>query len=496
MLSFVHVIAGCAGFQPSQPAPDTALPQAHSALWRELDAVRSDGWHRVLNGGEDALDWRLRLIDSASSSIDLETFLWKPDASGARMLQHLLAAADRGVRVRILLDDSFTMHEDLALHAIDEHARIEYRIYNPFARRHDNVVLRQLLNLGEFGRVNRRLHNKTLIVDGRAAITGGRNIADEYFGLDPAFNFRDMDLLFAGAPVADATRHFDRFWNSRWAVPVEEFIAAPRDGKDLGAMRAWLDAGTDTVPAEPPAARRMAWLAAAREGIAGEARFVADAPAPDAGSPAAAGNAALLAQQLLALLDDAREDVVLVSAYLVPTPELESAIARATGRGVRVRILTNSLRSNNHLAADSAYRRHLHALLGSGVELHEMHALALDRDRYMRTPVEGKRIGLHAKLMLVDRDISYVGSCNLDPRSLRLNTETGLVVRGAALNGALRELLAADFDARNAWAVSVAPDGAPQWRAQGEVRGAPPADSPVQRLEDWFLGVLPIESQL
>jgi putative cardiolipin synthase len=284
LLASVLALAGCAGFQPARPAPETALPDAQSTLWTEIAAVRQDNWHRVLNGGEDALDWRLRLIDSASSSIDLETFLWKPDASGARVLQRLLAAADRGVRVRILLDDSFTMHEDLALHAIDRHANVEYRIYNPFARRHDNVVLRQLLNLGEFGRVNRRLHNKTLIVDGRAAITGGRNIADEYFGLDPVFNFRDMELLFAGEPVAEATRHFDRFWNSRWAVPLDEFIAAPRDGRDMDAMRTWL-AGTDGAPPEPPAVRRAAWLAAARQGIGGEARFVADAPAPDEGSP-------------------------------------------------------------------------------------------------------------------------------------------------------------------------------------------------------------------
>lgn len=489
-------LTACRTFRPEPTPYEARRPKASSPLWQELEAARGDTWLRVLNAGPEALEWRLRALNSASTSIDLETFLWKPDASGLRVLAHLVAAADRGVRVRLLLDDSFTMHEDLALHDLDEHPNIEVRVYNPFTRRHDNVLMRQLLNLGHFSRLNRRLHNKTLIVDGRVAITGGRNIADEYFGFDPAFNFRDMDLLFSGDAVDQAGQHFDQYWNCQWSVPLTQFLPPPSRPSGLAALRNVVAGRTPASTDLTHEALRTAWLAATRDGLAGEARFVADPPAPDSKSPEKANNATLLGNELIRLIETVRENLVLVTAYLIPTPELEATIGRATARGVRVRILTNSLRSNNHLAADAAYRGHVGTLLDHGVELHEMHTLALDRERYMEAPVETKRLGLHAKLLVADDDLVYVGSCNLDARSLRLNTETGLMVRSPGLNQDLRRLLQPDFDPRNAWEVRRSPDGKTWWRSQGELRDDPPADSGFQRLEDWFLGLLPIDNEL
>ena len=228
----VFGLAGCATLGPDVLPEEDALPAADTNFWHHIVNAHPGDWYHVLNRGEDALEWRLRAIDSATDSVDMETFLWKPDRSGLQVLAGLLAAADRGVRVRVMLDDSFTMHEDLALHAIDEHPNIECRIYNPYRHRRDNVLLRQLFNLGDFSRVNHRMHNKALVVDGQAAIIGGRNIGDEYFGYDEAFNFRDMEVLTVGAGVQEVVRHFNKYWNSGWAFPVHQIIK-PQDGAPI-----------------------------------------------------------------------------------------------------------------------------------------------------------------------------------------------------------------------------------------------------------------------
>ena len=488
-------LAGCASLGPDVLPEEDALPAADTSFWHHIVSANPGDWYHVLNRGKDALEWRLRAIDSATVSIDMETFLWKPDRSGLQVLAGLLAAADRGVRVRVMLDDSFTMHEDLALHAIDEHPNIEYRIYNPYRHRRDNVLLRQLFNLGDFSRVNHRMHNKALVVDGQAAIIGGRNIGDEYFGYNEAFNFRDMEVLTVGAGVQGVVRHFDKYWNSGWAFPVHQIIK-PQDGApDLHAMRGYLAA--NTIPAVPldPLALETKWITIARNAHPGNSVFFSDTPAHQ--NPAAEEEEPnQLAAALMALIDNAKTEVILVSAYLIPTPELEDAIERAERRGVQVRILTNSLRSNNHLAAHSAYRGHLQRLVSQGSDLHEVRVDAADRSLYMQEPVQDKRLGLHAKIMVIDDDHVFVGSCNLDPRSLKLNTEVGLIIDSEPLNQDLREMLAADFKLRNAWAVKMSEDGDLQWHGKNLVLDAQPADSQLERLEDWFMGLLPIDGQM
>jgi putative cardiolipin synthase len=199
---------------------------------------------------------------------------------------------------------------------------------------------------------------------------------------------------------------------------------------------------------------------------------------------------------LLELLDQARSDIWLVSAYLVPTPELEAALARAERRGVAVHILTNSLKSNNHLAAYSAYRKHVRSLVECGADVHEVRIDAADRARYMLEPVSGKRLGLHAKLILIDRDLTFVGSANLDPRSLRLNTEMGLVIESAELNARLRREIAVDFLPANAWQLRLDREGRLAWVGEAGEYRSEPGESPFDRLEDWFLGALPIEGQM
>jgi putative cardiolipin synthase len=488
-------LSACVAPQPVVDRPrEEAFDPAREGLWRQLGlaALTEDRFH-ILNTGPEALEWRLRAIDSASSSVDLQTFLWLDDTSGRRLLARLVAAADRGVRIRILLDDSFTVGEGNAIYAVSQHPNVEVRLYNPFRQRPDDLALRQLLNLGEFQRVDHRMHNKSMVVDNRAAIVGGRNLADEYFGEHPAGNFRDMDLLAVGPVVRAVSTFFDEYWNSPWALDAGAVFARRNLTGDLPALRRWIAANVPALPEQSADAELGDWRALLAGALPARATVHADRPAGRDPSSEAPDQ---LAAEIVSWIGRAQRELIIVSAYLVPTPELEAVIEQAEERGVEVRILTNSLRSNNHTAAHAAYRNFVDRLVGHGADLHEVRALAKDRDRYMLRPVEGKELGLHAKLMLIDDRWSFVGSANLDPRSLRLNTEMGLLVDSPEFNRALRDHLEVDFDGRNAWHVQRTADGSLRWVSDDTVLDSQPAASMFQRLEDWFLSRLPIASEM
>jgi putative cardiolipin synthase len=493
-LVLAALLAGCAHIKPAPIAEERALPAAASPLWTNVAAAwPGDDRFSVLNSGHDAYEWRLRAIDSASSSLDLQTFLWKEDRAGGTILARILAAADRGVRIRILLDDSFTVGEGDTISALTRHPNIQFRIYNPFARRPDDLVLRQIANATDFDRVDHRMHNKVMITDTQAAIVGGRNLADEYFGLHPSANFRDLEVVAVGPVVAELARVFDSYWQSPWSIPAADVVGTAADGRALEQLRTRLNERHTGDPGTSPTAALEAWQALVAEAAPGSAEVLADEPAR---SDPAKESPTQLAAGLIARIDAAVSEVVLVSAYLVPTPELADSLRRAVHRGVRVRILTNSLRSNNHTAAHSAYRGFIRSLIGYGVELHEVRALAKDRGLYMAPPVDTKHLGLHAKAILFDDDLSFVGSANLDPRSLEINTEMGLIIRSTGLNARLRAALGVDFDTRNAWHLQELPDGELRWVGDDAVLSEQPAESELQRLEDWFFSKLPIRDKM
>ena len=494
LVSIIVLASGCASLQPLDLPDEFHATPAESELWTQLAAVRSDNWLHLLNTGGIAIDWRLRLIDSASRSLDLQTFLWKDDVTGLTILRHIYEAADRGIKVRILLDDTFTATHDEVLLDIDRHPNIEFRIYNPFSRRIGSTAVRQLLNLGDFSRVDHRMHNKVMIVDNRAAIVGGRNLADEYFGNHDVANFRDLEVLTAGPAIKSLSRQFDDYWNSDWSFPVDYLIDL-EPVMSPAQYEAWILATVERGLNEDAALREQVWQRTAGAAVAGEVLVYADRPAED--NPAAADELPMqLSKEIIAWIESANEELILVSAYLIPSPELEQTIEQAEQRGVRVRILTNSLRSNNHVAAHSAYRHHLRRLVDHGAEVHEVRAFAKDRALYMEEPVTDKHLGLHSKLLLIDNHLSFIGSANLDPRSLRLNTEMGLLIKSSEFNELVREVVALDFHQRNAWHLQQQANGSLIWVADDTVLDAQPAESMLQRLEDWFLGILPIEEEM
>ena len=391
LLSLVLLTAGCASLEPVDLPAEHTAPPAHSKLWDSLDANADGSWHVLLNDGPTALDWRLRAIDSASDSIEFQTFLWHFDQTGAAVLDHVLRAADRGVLVRILVDDTFLVHDDGLLLAIADHPKIEYRVFNPFKRRSGGMATRQLLNIAEFRRLDHRMHNKAMVVDNQVAIVGGRNIADEYFGLDEEANFRDLELLLGGSIVQEISAAFDRYWNDRWSIPIETISHARPAAETLSEARDENVVSLNVHAEETPEELIEKWRHIMKSADRGPALLFVDDP-PE-GNPRDKEEAPVqVANELIRMFDEAEYEIVIVSAYLIPTPHLEGAIERALKRGVRVRILTNSIGSNNHLTAHSAYRNHIKGLLEDGAELHEVRIDAEDRDRYMLTPVGQKQL--------------------------------------------------------------------------------------------------------
>jgi len=490
------LLQGCAGsLQPVESPVEMTPPPAAAAKWDELESLRQGDWFHVLNVGSEAFDWRLRAIDSAVDSIDLQTFIWELDAVGHQVRDHLLAAAARGVFVRVLVDDSFVLDADQQLLDIDRHENIELKVFNPYRRRSSDAALREVLNAGEFHRLDHRMHNKVMVVDNRVGIVGGRNIASHYFGYHETDNFRDMELVTGGPVVGELAAGFDAYWNDRWSFPVE-VIMAQRAGPGRPEPALANDRGRADGHVEQSPEERMAdWKRLVLGAHAGRAELLLDRPPED--NPAEADEAPVqVGERLVRAIDAATSDVWLVSAYLVPTPQLEAAIGRAQERGVRVRILTNSINSNNHLTAHSAYRKHIETLVGLGADVHEVRAQAKDRELYIQSPVEEKSLCLHAKILVFDDNRVFVGSANLDPRSLRINTEMGLLIESPSLNAELRRVLEPDFSLRNAWQLRPGDDGRMTWVSDDEVLQHQPTHSYMRRIEDWFLTLLPIEDEM
>lgn len=492
---WVLLAAACSPLKPVDLPPEYTPAPTGAELWTTLAEERPGDWYALLNDGPGALDWRLRAIDSAIESIDLQTFLWTFDTVGAMVLDHLVAAADRGVEIKLLVDDTFLLGEDKILLELAHHTNIEYRIYNPYKRRANDFATRQALNLAEFHRLDHRMHNKAMIVDNRVAIVGGRNLADEYFGLHAVANFRDLEVIVGGPIVLDISEEFDSYWNDRWSVPIDSLSHVSHTAADLDAARAVREAN-DHIHAEQSDAERLeSWRELINNAVDGKATLFSDRPPEE--NPAEASEAPVqVANALMSMLDAAREEVLIVSAYLIPTPELEGAVERAVNRGVRIRMLTNSIRSNNHLTAHSAYRNHIRGLLDNGAELHEVRIDATDRHIYMLSPIEEKQLALHAKALVIDSDKVFIGSANLDPRSLRINTEMGLLIESEALNAEVRKAVTPDFSQTNAWQLQLDEDGKVVWVSHDVTLTEQPAASMLQRIEDWFFSHLPLEDEL
>jgi putative cardiolipin synthase len=502
------LLAGCAGLPSVERAESHALPGAEATrLAKARDSILSthpgESAFLPLVSGVDALLARIALAEVAERTLDAQYYIWRDDLTGRHFANALLRAADRGVRVRVLLDDVGASANDEVILALDAHPNIEIRLFNPVTTR----TFRNLGMVGDFSRTNRRMHNKSFVADNHAAILGGRNIGDEYFEAGEVA-FSDLDVLTFGPGVAAVSRAFDEFWNAPPSIPVAGLLARKGEGAELDKLRASLAAfiaGQRDSPYVKNAQPRMArMLAAGREGFSwGKAHVLHDDPAKVSRSrDDAAGH---LLPQFSRLGIGLEREIMIVSPYFIPGDAGVAWMRGLVARGVRVTVLTNSLAATDVGMVHAGYSRYREALLEGGVRLYELKPSATrePKDKGDKPGFGSSRASLHAKTFFFDRKAVFIGSLNLDPRSIELNTEIGVVCESVALAEELSGKLEARL-ARVAWRLERVVDSSGRARLEwietgdeGERRLAgEPEVSAWRLLSVWFLGLLPIESQL
>jgi putative cardiolipin synthase len=479
--------------------PETPIDSADTTLGKVVgpmvEAHPGQSGIYPLFDARDAFATRLFLAQSAERTLDVRYYIWRNDISGSLLLDALRAAADRGVRVRLLLDDFHTADIDRLLVALDAHRNIEVRLFNPFVNRRN----RWIDFVTDFARVNRRMHNKSFTADNQVTIVGGRNIGDEYFAAGNGVVFADLDVLAVGPVVNQVADDFERYWTSGSSYPLDKVLPMADDTRSddvmtsaVGAQRnpeaiTYVDAIRNSAFARDWNERHLILLWAS-------ARIVSDDPAKGLGQVA---SEALLFKTLREIIDQSSEQVDVVSPYFVPTRVGADALIALSKRGVKVRVLTNAAEATDVAVVHAGYAKWREELLENGVALYELRRASFNAGRKEGASASGSSSSsLHAKTFSVDHARVFIGSFNFDPRSANLNTEMGLVIESPALADVITAVLNArvPLDAYEVW---LSDSGRLQWverRADSVMMyDAEPGTTVCQRGRIWFMSLLPVE---
>jgi cardiolipin synthase C len=442
----------------------------------------------VLDTGDEALIARAWLTDHAERTLEVQYFIWSTDNVGILAAEALLRAAQRGVKVRVIVDDLLMDAPDESLLALAHHPNIDIRIYNPKSSV-GTPLQKKVVNVAtDFRGVNQRMHNKVLLIDGKVGITGGRNMADEYFDYDHEYNFRDRDVLLVGPVVGSMAASFEQFWTSPLSVRVEELY----DG--IGLMQKHVEVddaavqevykGLHAYAAAPEnfapevraaiAATPQTFPRLSAQAVWSKVEFVSDAPGKN-DNKFSLGGGGLTTAALARLVETAKETITIQSPYLVVSDAAIDLFRRAVARGVRVRINTNSLASTDNLMAFSGYRSQRRSLLRLGFEITEFQPEPVaQRELLARLAAAHKTkpiAALHAKTMVVDHRVVYIGTFNFDPRSENLNTEAGAIIHDAKLAHTVEQAIARDMQPGNSWdAAKDDPDSHASFGKRSKVR--------------------------
>lgn len=451
----------------------------------------------LLEEAKEGLDWRLALVDSATSSIDIQLYLWHRGASSSLIFDRALQAAARGVRVRILVDDFLLNGDEPNLAALcRDNPNFDIRIFNP-GRVRNNTFGAMAEWASNFRSLNRRMHNKTFTVDRSLSIVGGRNIGDHYYGMDDDYNFIDLDVLASGPVVDEISDGFDAFWNSSLTFPGTH-LSSKKIESPTKRFRARLHAAmkedyADELQNYPIG--RQDWsrmLGKLPTGMHfGRAQFIQDHPEVDEDN-----------RQLVRALEEVQAqkhgEVFVVSPYLLPSDSSIENIKSVSANGIDVRILTASLEANNQPLVDGHYRKLRPKLTDNGARLYEFRPDPSARVRADAdvAPTVCQRVTLHSKTIVVDRRRSFIGSLNLDPRALDINTESGLLIDSKPLANELTTWLEELCSSDNSWAISRNAKGKIQWQSRDETRTNEPPAKWSRRLMSRVSGLLPIRDQL
>ncbi|HZZ12956.1 MAG TPA: phospholipase D family protein [Paraburkholderia sp.] len=507
--SLLALLSACASLPPQTGRVEThaVAPSATTRLGaafapQEQKHPGETAFH-LLPNGVDALLSRIVLAEAADHTLDLQYYIWHDDLTGRHLAAAVLRAADRGVRVRVLLDDLGTNADDQVLLAMASHPNIQIRLFNPVASRRFKTLGSAL----EFSRVNRRMHNKAIIADNEAAIVGGRNIGDEYFGASNDVSFGDLDVLTHGVVVPKISIAFDTFWNSEAAYPIENLTGHPAQPDALAGYReklaAFVAAQHDSPYVTQVKEHFTQTLSTRDVDFAwGKATLLYDDPSKITRSPD--DPQGHLMSQFETLSIRPKQSMLIVSPYFVPGKKGVASLRKQTERGVNVTVLTNSLAATDVAAVHAGYQRYRKDLLDAGVHLYELKPAPSEDPQAKKKSVLGSsKASLHAKTYVFDKSSIFIGSMNLDPRSMTLNTEIGVYCESDALASQVVDGLVPKLD-QIAWRLEERPDANGKtrivWIETAEDGTQTELDEPgvstMKRMGIWFLGLLPIESQL
>lgn len=499
-LLLVAIYTGCASLPTEvdrsiKPAvtQSTSTLSALTNSYRPKQSKQETSAVLLQDTGWDALAQRLALIEAAEHSIDIQYYIWNSDLSGRYLASRLLAAADRGVNVRVMLDDINLNDREDILSAIDAHPYIEIRIFNPIPTRGAGKWLNVL---GDFSRLNRRMHNKSFTVDSAFSIVGGRNIGDEYFDLSDEINFRDRDVLVMGKVVTDVQVSFEAYWNSRWSYPVNLLASKSSSKQPLldGAVAPYYK----HYPALPEGNKiaygfikdlmsKMSWV---------QATFVSDQPVPvDVNNTSKPKATARLLEELAR---QSKNKILLESAYLIFDDRQLAALQQLTSGGVQIKALTNSMASNDLIANHSGYAGRREDMLKHGIQLFE---LKPDTDLCELSTQDISKCspnvayGLHAKSIVFDRRVAAIGSFNFNLRSTYLNTESLLVIKSYRIAEILADDIEQAMNEDNSWRLNLV-EGETRWHSGEKVWDSEPETNLSERIKSRLLQLLPIEKYL
>ena len=445
----------------------------------------------VLEDGAGSMVTRAWLSEYAEKTIDIQYFIFSTDNVGLIACDYLVRAADRGVKVRILVDDIMVNAEIEDILTMDSHENITIKIYNPGVNLGKSIFSKTKKFITDFRSANQRMHNKTFIVDEKVVITGGRNIADEYFDYDHEYNFRDRDVLLLGKVTKSVATSFTEFWNHSLSVPITELSDdVPEHKSDKNRFdrlheyacnpeNFWPQVRTKieklpTVFKQLKNSGALAWV--------DEVYFVSDIPGKNDGT-SGLGGGGVTTDALIDLVKNATNSLDIQTPYLITSELSQSLFREAVQRGVTVRILTNSLASTDNIEAFSSYQTDRKKLLQTGVEIYEFRPDAAERTRIMtgelQATLDHKPIfGLHAKSMVVDGNITVIGTFNLDPRSANLNTECVTVIHSEKVSLQVLKGMEEEFKSENSWQTTV------DYNPDSEVNN-------LKRVKTWTRKILP-----
>jgi len=520
------ILGACAGRPPGADYPkvqsvalvhpeETRLGGQFAGAAREH---HGNSGFRIITVGVDGFATRMQMIDAAERTLDLQYFIFRGDETGRLLTDALSRAADRGVRVRVLIDDGDTIPGDEQIVALDAQRGVEVRIFNPFAYRGHAILLRALEFLFNARRLDYRMHNKLMVVDNAVAIIGGRNVGNQYFQIDPESQFADDDV-FAGGPIASQLSvTFDAYWNSEFSIPARAFASKNQAPAAFVALRARAR-GPSGQRVQPSKSNVIDYVARSATGepyagmlsgrlplVWAHAQVVCDSPDKKRVESGVRGGR-LMIRPVAAIANAAQSELLMVTPYFVPADDELRILTDLRQRDVHIGILTNSLESSPDLMAHAGYTHYRVPLLKDGANLYEARSL-LGNARGSGQTLKLSRYGnyaLHAKLFVFDRQKIFIGSMNLDQRSKRINTEVGLIID----SGELAQQTAARFDAmvqpENSYVLALRPGSAGRrphlvWDTRED--GKPveyvqePARNVWQRLKVRLLSLLPLDREL